>query len=183
MKKYSNPQEPLPPLITDDNVFSTTPKTISHTLKAGEAWNERLAPELNSPSRENYARYTRAVKTQLQVAELEQNDLIQIRLSVKEQQKSKATCRMYTVGKGPIKAKDAKVAIAEKNAHKRPKKQLETKFMVPVDSDDDEVIEDGDMGDVDMGDGNELIHLELRGIVLGDPISNPFEDQHDYIKF
>jgi hypothetical protein len=182
MKKYSDPQESLPPLITDNNVFCTTPKTISHTLKAGQAWNERLAPELSSPSRENYARYTRAVETQLRVAELEQNDLAQIRLSVKEQQKSKATCRMYTVGKVPIKAKDAKVAIAEKNARKRPKKQLETKFVVPVDSDNDEVM-DGDMGDVDMGDGDDLIHPELRGIVLGDPISNPFEDQHDYIKF
>ena len=33
MKTYSDPKEPLPPLITDNNVFST-PKTISHSLKA-----------------------------------------------------------------------------------------------------------------------------------------------------
>jgi hypothetical protein len=39
------------------------------------------------------------------------------------------------------------------------------------------------MGDGDMGDDDELIHLELWGIVLKDLIQNPFEDQHDYIKF
>jgi len=150
-------------------------------LKAEQAWNKRLAPKLSSPSRKNYARYTQAVKIQLQVAELKQNNLIQIRLSVKEQQKSKAACRMYTVSKGPIKAKDVKIVIAEKNARKRPKKQLETKFIVLVDSDDDEVIEDGDIGDI--GDGDEVIHLELPGIVLGDPIPDPFKDQHDYIGF
>jgi hypothetical protein len=61
--------------------------------------------------------------------------------------------------------------------------QPETKFIVLVDSDDDEVIEDGDIEDVDIGDSNELIHPELRGIVLRDPISDPFDDQHDYIKF
>lgn len=68
---------------------------------------------------------------------------------------------MYTVSKGLIKAKDAKIAIAEKNIRNRPKKQLETKFIVLVDSDNDRVMEDGDTGDMNMGDGDELIHLEL----------------------
>jgi hypothetical protein len=37
MKLYSDPVEPLPPLITEKNVLDSTPKTISHTLHAGEA--------------------------------------------------------------------------------------------------------------------------------------------------
>jgi hypothetical protein len=34
---YSDPEEALPPLITESNVLDSTPKTISHTLRAGEA--------------------------------------------------------------------------------------------------------------------------------------------------
>lgn len=41
---------------------------------------------LSSPSRQNFESYTRGVETQLRVAELEQHDLIQIRLAVKEAQ-------------------------------------------------------------------------------------------------
>ena len=35
-----------------------------------------------------------------------------------------ATCRMYKVGKGPIKVKDTKRDIEEKNLQKRPKKPV-----------------------------------------------------------
>src|ERR1700726_1403173 len=111
MKKYSNPIEPLLPLITDKNVLDHTPKSISHTLRARQAWNRRMEDVLSSPSRQNFESYTHGVETQLRVAELEQHDLIQIRMAVKESQAVKATCRMYTVGKGPIKVKDAKAGI------------------------------------------------------------------------
>jgi len=51
MKSYSDPVEDLPPLITEKNVLLSTPKTVSHTLLAGEAWNERIGDALSSPSR------------------------------------------------------------------------------------------------------------------------------------
>jgi hypothetical protein len=126
MKKYQDPQEPLPELITEKNVLALTPKSISHTLRAGQAWNQRMSDVLSSPSRQNFESYTRGVETQLRVAELEQADLIQIRMSVKESQAAKATNRMYTVGKGPIKVKDAKVGIAQKVARRKPKRQVDT---------------------------------------------------------
>ena len=53
------------------------------------------------------------------------------------------------------------------------------KFVLSSDDDEDEDIEDSD----DVGEGDELIDLELRGIVLGDPFPDPFESQQDYIKF
>ena len=42
MTKYSNPIEPLPPLVTDKNVLSLTPKSISDTLRARQVWNRRM---------------------------------------------------------------------------------------------------------------------------------------------
>jgi hypothetical protein len=174
MKKYSDPVEPLPPLITDKNVLDSTPKSISHTLQAGQAWKRRMDEVLSSPSRRNFDSYTRGVETQLRVAELEQNDLTQIRLAAKESQATKATCRMYTVGKGPIKVRDAKAGIAEKVARRKPKKPVNTEFTIEV---DDEV-EDGNVEDSDA-----LIHPELRGLVFGDEIPDPFEAQYDELKF
>ena len=169
MKRYSDLVEPLPPLITDKNVLALTPKSISHTLRAGQAWNQRMEDILSSPSRQNFESYTRRVETQLRVAELKQHDLIQIRMAVKESQAVKATCRMYTVGKGPIKVKDAKAGIAEKVARRKPKKQVNTEFTIEV---DDEV--EGD---------DESLHPELQGVVFGDEIPDPFVAQYDYIKF
>ena len=169
MKKYSDPIEPLRLLITNKNVLALTPKSISHTLQAGEAWNQRMDTVLSSPSRQNFESYTRGVETQLRVAELEQNDLMQIRLAVKELQAMKASCRMYTVGKGPIKVKDAKAGIAEKVARRRPKKQVDTELTIEVDD--------------EFEDSDELIDLELRGIVFGDEIQDPFEAQSNVIKF
>ena len=42
----------------------------------------------------------------------------------------KATNRMYTTGKGPIKVKDAKLEVAKKIAQQRPKKQVEHEFII-----------------------------------------------------
>jgi len=120
MKTYNDPVEPLPPLITEKNVLGLTPKSISHTLQAGQAWNQRMGDVLSSPSRQRYKAYTRRVETQLRVAELEQHTLIQMRLSHKEQTEKKATSRMYTPSTGPIKVKDAKVTISAKVARRRP---------------------------------------------------------------
>jgi hypothetical protein len=124
-----------------------------------------LGDILSSPSCQNFESYTRGVETQLQVAEMEQNDLIQIRLAVKEAQEAKATARMYTVRKGPIIVKDAKVKIAEKKARRKPQKQV--------------AIEVDDEGE----DEDENIHPELRGLVFGDLVHDPFIAQHDVIKF
>jgi hypothetical protein len=51
IKKYSDPVKPLPLLITSKNVLSLTLKSMSHTLQAGEAWNQRMSDVLSSPSR------------------------------------------------------------------------------------------------------------------------------------
>jgi len=37
MKTYSDPEEALPPLITDANVLLSTPKTVSYTIRARKA--------------------------------------------------------------------------------------------------------------------------------------------------
>jgi hypothetical protein len=68
-------------------------------------------------------------------------------MAVKESQAMKATCRMYTIGKGPIKVKDAKAGIVEKVARRKPKRQVDTQLTIEVD-DEDEV-------------NDELIDLEL----------------------
>jgi hypothetical protein len=47
----------------------------------------------------------------------------------------------------------------------------DTQFVLEV---DDEIEED---------DGDECIHPELRGVVFGDEIRNPFTAQDDFIKF
>ena len=115
------------------------------------------------------------MEEQLQIGELVQNDLIQIRMAVKESQKAKATCRMYTVSKGPISVKDAQKSVAEKVARRKPKKQIQvdTQFVIPID-DNDEI-----GGGVD----DEDIDLELRGFAFGDSIRDLFAEQEDYITF
>ena len=79
------------------------------------------------------------MEEQLRIGELVQNDLIQIRMAVKESQKAKATCRMYIVGKGPITIKDAQQLVAEKVARRKPKKQIQvdTQFIILIDDDDE----------------------------------------------
>ena len=90
--------------------------------------------------------------------------------AVKDAQAANATCRMYTVGKGPIKVKDAKTVIAEKVARRKPKKLVDTKLTIDIDDEDEE-------------DSDALIHLELRGLVFGDEIRDPFKAQDDELKF
>jgi len=115
------------------------------------------------------------VEEQLRIGELVQNDLIQIRTAVKESQSAKATCRMYTVGKGPISVRDAQKSVVEKVARRKSKKQVQvdTQFIIPVGDEDDEI------GGVD----DEDIDLELRGFAFGDSIRDLFAEQDDYLKF
>ena len=82
----------------------------------------------------------------------------------------KTTNRMYTVGKGPIKVKDAKAGIAEKVSRRKSKKQVDTELRIDVE-------------DNEVDDDDRLIHLELRGVVFGDPIPDPFAAQEDLIYF
>jgi hypothetical protein len=137
-------------LIIDKTVLALTSKLISYTLRARQAWNQRMDNVLSSPSCENFRSYTCGVETQLQVAELEQADLIQIRMSVQEAVLIKATNKMYITSKGLIKVKDAKVKVAKKIAQQRPKKQVEHKFIINVEE-----------GDKEEEDNNANIHLEL----------------------
>jgi hypothetical protein len=46
---------------------------------------------------------------------------------------------MYTVGRGPVKVKDAKAA------RRKPKKQVDTKLIIEVDDEVDNEVEDGDI--------------------------------------
>jgi hypothetical protein len=72
---------------------------------------------------------------------------------VKESQSTKATCRKYTIGKGPISVGDAQKLVAKKVAQRKLKKQVQvdTQFIIPVGNNDD------DIGRVDDKD----INLEL----------------------
>ena len=91
------------------------------------------------------------MEEQLQIGDLVQNDLIQIRMAVKESQKVKATCRMYTVSKGPTTIKDAQKLVTEKVARRKPNKQIQvdTQFIVFID-DDDEIGGKVDDEDIDL---------------------------------
>jgi len=60
----------------------------------------------------------------LQIADIQQGDLITIQTATKEAIRRKATNRNYIVGKGPISPRPAIRAVAEKEARKRPKKKL-----------------------------------------------------------
>jgi hypothetical protein len=72
-------------------------------------------------------------------------------MAVKESQKVKATCWMYTVGKGPIRVKDAKKAVAERVSQQKPKKAVETEFVINFEDDEGDIDEDDD----------DVLHLEL----------------------
>jgi hypothetical protein len=161
MKKYSDLVKPLPLLAIDKNALLFTPKTISYTLCAKQAWNQRINNVLSSPSCQNFESYTRGVETQLRVAKLEQSDLIQIRTAVKEAQSAKATYRMYTVSKGSIKVKDAKQGIDEKNTQRKPKKQVQvdTKLTITVDNKDNKV---GEVSDQVINPNSGDLHLRIK---------------------
>jgi hypothetical protein len=120
--------------------------------------------------------YRKGCEQILQVAEIQQGDLISIQTATKESLKRKATNRNYIVGKGPISAWAAIQAVAEKEARKRPKKKL----IIPVSSD-----EDSDSGSDD--DEYNSLHPELanwdNGQSNGDLIRDPFREQQDFITF
>jgi hypothetical protein len=98
--------------------------------------------------------------------------LISIQTATKEAIRRKATNRNYIVGKGPISARGAIQAAAEKEARKRPKKKL----VVEVSSDDSNT-----------DDEYETLHPELAGWDNGHSnlalIRDPFKEQQHLITF
>jgi len=118
------------------------------------------------------------VEEQLRIGEMVQNDLIKVRTAVKEAQSARATCRMYTIGKGPISIRDREKSVADKVAQRKPKKQVQvetqtqTQFIMSV----------CDNKDMDK-DIDDVIDLELWGITLGDLVQDPFTEQESYIRF
>jgi hypothetical protein len=176
MKTYSDLEEALPLLITNANVLLSTLKTVSQTIRIRKLWNKRMDNILSSPSYQRFEFYIRSVEEQLRIREMVENDLIKIRTAVKEVQFVRATCQMYTIGKGLISIKDGRKSVADKVAQRKPKKQVrvetQTQFIMSVCDDEnmDEVIDN-------------VIDPELRGITLGDPVRNPFTKQESYIRF
>ena len=78
----------------------------------------------------------------LRVALVEQGDLMQIRIAVKEAQKRKATCQNYTTWKGSIRVEDALVRIAEKEARKAKRAPKKPLIIKADDEDSDESVLD-----------------------------------------
>ncbi len=101
MKQYQDPVEPLPTLITEENLLST-PKTISHSLRAGEEWQKKLDPLLSSPSQRKLHSYFKGIVELFHTAELTKNEVLTLKAYAKERQKLKDIGRRYTVGTGPI---------------------------------------------------------------------------------
>jgi hypothetical protein len=98
----------------------------------------------------------------LQVADIQQGDLILIQTATKASIKQKATNQNYIVRKGLISARAAIQAVAEKEARKRPKKQ---KVMIPVSSNDD-----SDSGSDD--DEYNSLHPELANWIVDSQIGS-----------
>ena len=110
----------------------------------------------------------------MQVADIQQGDLITIQTAIKEATRRKATNRNYIVGKGLISAWAAIQAVAEKEARKRPKKKL----LLEASDDDD---------DHDIDNEYETLHPELgewdnRQSSMA-YIQDPFREQQDFITF
>ena len=80
--------------------------------------------------------YRKGCEQILQVADIQQGDLISIQTATKASLKQKATNRNYIVGKGPISARAAIQAVAKKEARKRPKKKLVLEVSSNEDSDE-----------------------------------------------
>jgi hypothetical protein len=176
MKTYSDPlpDDKLPPYYKP---FFQTPKTIRHSLELGEALAKRIDHKLSSPTRRHMESYRKGCEQILQVADIQQGDLISIQTATKASLKRKATNRNYIVRKGPISAWAAIQAVAEKEARKRPKKQ---KVVIPVSSD-----KDSDSSSDD--DEYNSLHPELanwdNGQSNGELIQDPFREQQDLITF
>src|SRR5450755_898970 len=95
--------------------------------------------------------YKKGCEQILQVAHIQQGDLILIQTATKESLKRKGTNRNYIVCKGLISAKAAIQAVAEKEARKQPKKKLILKVSNDEDSSDDRISNE-----------YETLHPELR---------------------
>jgi len=174
MKQYSDPEpdDELPPHYES---FFQTPKTVRHSLELGEALAKRIDHKLSSPTRKHMESYRKGCEQILRVADIQQGDLIAIQTATKESLRRKATNRNYIVGKGPISARAAIQAVAEKEARKRPKKKL----MLEVSEDEDE--DDG------IDNEYESLHPELAGWDNGVSsmacVRDPFREQQDFIAF
>jgi hypothetical protein len=172
MKKYNDP-EPEPELPPHETFYSS-PRTIRHSLQLGEALGKKIDPQLSSPTRRAMQSYRKGCEQILRVADIQQGDLLIIQTATKAALRRKATNRNYIVGKGPISARAAIQAIAEKEARKRPKKKL----VVEVSDDDD---------DDDDDPTYEPLHPELVGWDNGQSsmthVPDPFREQQEFITF
>jgi DDE superfamily endonuclease len=171
MKQYSDlePDDELPP----HKAFFSTPKTIRHSLDLGAALAKKIEHKLSSPTRRHMESYRKGCEQILRVADIQQGDLHTIQTATKAALARKATNRNYIVGKGPISAKAAIQAVAEKEARKRPKKKLVVEVS-DNDEDDDEPV-------------YEPLHPELVGWDNGRSsmlhVPDPFREQQELITF
>ena len=90
MKQYSDlePDDELPPHYKS---FFQTPKTVRHSLKLSEALAKRIDYKLSSPTRKHIESYRKGCEQILQVADIQQGDLIAIQTATKESLRRKAT--------------------------------------------------------------------------------------------
>jgi hypothetical protein len=88
---------------------------------------------------------------------------------------------MYTLGRGPVKVKDAMTKIVEEVARRKPKSQVATQPTIKVDNEVEGSNEIKGRNEVENGD--EIVHLELREVVFGNKITDPFAAQYDGLKF
>ena len=90
MKTYSD-------LLLDDELplyhkpFFQTPRTIRHSLKLGKALTKRIEHKLSSLTCRHIESYQKDCKQIIQVADIQQGDLISIQTAIKVSLKQKAT--------------------------------------------------------------------------------------------
>jgi uncharacterized surface protein with fasciclin (FAS1) repeats len=83
MKQYSDP-EPDNELPPHHESFFQTPKTVQHSLELSEALAKRINYKLSSPTHKHMELYQKGCEQILQVADIQQGNLITIQTATKE---------------------------------------------------------------------------------------------------
>jgi hypothetical protein len=142
------------------------PETVEDIGAGFKAWSQKLSMLMSSLSRRNFEGFSQG--TQVLTSTFSLNDLMQIRLAAKDKLKRKALGRKYTVGKGTVTVKDARIAISEKLERQGKKgkgrgksrsKAIQDSIKFTISSDSDLGFSDGD----DEIEHPEIGHPEMEG--------------------
>jgi hypothetical protein len=182
IKEIDQPEPPELPVLKNSELLSTILQTAEQSIKISKAWQQKLDILLSSPSRKNFNKYIEGQESLLTKSEYCIVDLNSIRTAFKQKEQAKEKARKYIVQKGPITAQSFKKAIIEKEARQakaKAKKGGKAKgtFIIELSSELD-CMELDNLDQKEEGEDPERVEL-----AYGPPITDPFENQHNYISW